>query len=306
MKNLHAWFAAELFLIAFVLETHGANPNWQQYFDSVSVPNLPAGWSTTADNLTNPECVRSLCADPYRWKTFSASPVSAPNAAGVSLGGGGDVKISSLTSPTLSVSGSAQLAFRHAYGSGLRGQLLVKIGTTGQFINVKNTGWGFSSGGYNDTNGYWQGTQGNFVPVSLNIPSSLIGQSITFMWRAHGSSGVWYVDNVEVSGAAETPYWWSQSVSLGSGWRWLSWMGFLNVSWAPWVYHEFLGWMYAPSISPDSMFIWTQDMGWLWTSRAVYSYFWRFQDNSWIYYQLRSVNPRWFYNMGTGRWERRM
>ena len=92
---------------------------------------------------------------------------------------------------------------------------------------------------------------------------------------------------------------------LGNGWRWLDWFGYFNVNSFPWIYHSTLGWLYPYGTSTDSLWFWDPAMNtFWWTSAAVYPFVYRVSEEAWLYYQVGSSNPRWFYNYKTCKWEK--
>ena len=54
--------------------------------------------------------------------------------------------------------------------------------------------------------------------------------------------------------------------------------------------------------TPDDIWMYADDMGWLWTSRTQFPYFFRKSDGAWLWYN-GATNPRWFMNFATGQWE---
>jgi hypothetical protein len=93
---------------------------------------------------------------------------------------------------------------------------------------------------------------------------------------------------------------------LGGGWRRLYWFGdYIPMGAAGWIWHHQHGHLYvSPSTTPEGLWLYAQDMGWLWTGCTTYPYLYRASDRTWLWYN-GSTNPRWFYNMRTGRWESR-
>jgi len=91
---------------------------------------------------------------------------------------------------------------------------------------------------------------------------------------------------------------------LGGGWRRLSWFGdYIPMGGQGWIWHNKHGFFYVPpSSTPESIFFYAQDMGWLWTSSTTYPYLYRFCDGAWLWYN-GATNPRWFLNMSTVQWE---
>ena len=174
-----------------------------QAFDSVSVPTLPAGWTS------------SLTGSGTTWVTTTAQWDTAPNSifapdpAAVS-----DIR---LMSPTISaVPANSQLVFRHRYitESGFDGGALEISINGGAFTDILTAGGTFSSNAYNATisTSYsnplagrqaWSGNSGSFVTTVVNLPASAIGANVQFRWRLGsdttvGSTG-WYVDNVALN-----------------------------------------------------------------------------------------------------------
>ena len=96
---------------------------------------------------------------------------------------------------------------------------------------------------------------------------------------------------------------WQNATDLGIGWKWLDWFGFFNTNNAPWIYHDLHGWLY-PFQEPSGTVFWDADMNaFWWTNETTYPYVYRFSDGSWLFYEIGSVNPRWFYSFTTNRWE---
>ncbi len=94
--------------------------------------------------------------------------------------------------------------------------------------------------------------------------------------------------------------------SLGGGWRRLAWFGdYVPMGSDGWIWHNRHGFFYVPaSATPQNLWLYAQDMGWLYTSSTQYPFLYRANDRAWLWYN-GSRNPRWFRNMATGAWERR-
>jgi hypothetical protein len=93
---------------------------------------------------------------------------------------------------------------------------------------------------------------------------------------------------------------------LGSGWRRLAGFGdYIPMGPDGWIWHNKHGFWYAPPGStPESIWFFSGDMGWLWTSRTLYPFLFRANDGAWLWYN-GSRNPRWFMNFTAGVWEHR-
>lgn len=70
-----------------------------------------------------------------------------------------------------------------------------------------------------------------------------------------------------------------------------------------WIYHLQHDWVYCVGTSASQLWLYTPDLGWLWTSQAIYPFLYRWQDGTWLSYYAGSDNPRYFYNHSTFSWE---
>ncbi len=98
---------------------------------------------------------------------------------------------------------------------------------------------------------------------------------------------------------------WDDAVTLGGGWQWSAWFGYIYTANMPWTYHPQHGWLYAIGSDPASVVFWDPSMQFWWTGDGAYPFLYRFSDASWLWYQRDSDNPRWFRNLTTGQWEER-
>ena len=96
---------------------------------------------------------------------------------------------------------------------------------------------------------------------------------------------------------------WIAAADLGNGWYWSSWFGYFNASHDPWIFHLQHGWMYCIGTDPSSLWLYDLSMGWLWTGSTTYSYLYSSSDNAWLWYEVGTASPRWFYNFKTAQWE---
>ena len=91
---------------------------------------------------------------------------------------------------------------------------------------------------------------------------------------------------------------------LGGGWRRLTWFGDYAVMGAEgWIWHNKHGFFYvATSSTPGDVWLYANDMGWLYTGNTLYPFLYRSSPASWLWYN-GATNPRWFRNLTTGQWE---
>ena len=171
---------------------------------------------------------------------------------------------------------------------------------------------------------------GQTVAVSAIVPWTATSQSPwititggasginngTVTYRIEANSGAARSGTLSVTGggltrtltvnqAAAYAGWDSGYQSLGGGWRRLTWFGdYVPMGLDGWIWHNKHGFMYVPAGgTPQSVWIYTQDMGWLWTGGTTYPFLYRASPEAWLWYN-GARNPRWFINMTLGQWER--
>ncbi|MDQ4123303.1 MAG: M36 family metallopeptidase [Acidobacteriota bacterium] len=175
---------------------------FQQNFDGVNAPSLPAGWTSIISG-----------ANAQGWRTSTASSDSAPNSVFVpnpDSGGGAD-----LTTPVFTLnSNDAILSFRHRFQTEKDwdgGSLEISI-SGGAFQEITAAGGTFITGGYNGPlrgtgnplegrNG-WTGNSNGYITTSIQLPPSAHGVAVQLRWRmGHDNSegGIgWNVDNIRI------------------------------------------------------------------------------------------------------------
>lgn len=138
-------------------------------------------------------------------------------------------------------------------------------------------------------------------PYTFVWPDALAGDYVltATAWDTDGNMAV--SPPVTIHGTAPI---WQDAVQLGGGgWRWLSWFGFFEEDGNGWIWHVQHGWLNTESLTTASIWFYSMDMGWLWTSETSYPYLYRWSDGAWLWYLEGSSSPRWFYNFNTAAWE---
>ncbi len=132
--------------------------------------------------------------------------------------------------------------------------------------------------GYVDNDWMWEFTPGQqeraLALAALNKPS--IEQ--TYLWK-------------------ETPY-------TGDGYHYVSWMQqHIYTHYLTSFHHPEHGWMSTNAESLDAVWLYTSDLGWLYTTQNHYPNIYRASDDAWLWYDIGTDNPRYFYNFKTSSWE---
>lgn len=193
----------------FKLQTGTPTLVFTENFDGVTVPALPAGW-TTANTGAMP-----------LFTTTTTAADTAPNAASITFPS--TTASSELVSPSVAVpANGAQLTFRHSYLSEFEwdgGVLEISI-NGGAFVDIVDAGGTFETGSYNwaftrtadgntsvlQSRAGWMGNSNGFVTTTVNLPASSYGQSVRFKFRAASDSSTtvtgshWRIDSIVLNG----------------------------------------------------------------------------------------------------------
>lgn len=165
------------------------------------------------------------------------------------------------------------------------------------------------SGGADPANIFWQvgssvtlGTESVMKGTIMAMSSITIATGATLDGRALARFGGVTMDANTITRPV-AGYLWAGAVDLGGGWKWLNWFGYFNTNADPWIRHQQHGWMHVTGTQACGLWLWTADMGYLWTTATLYPTLYRAHDGAWLWYSRDSVNPRWFYNFQTQSWE---
>ncbi len=190
---------------------------FQENFDGVTAPDLPAGWTTSASGVQQP------------WKTVTNRQQTAPNS--IFSPDPNNIGLNELVSPPFLISSTkAEIQFRNWYEfetTFLRNRLYdgsvleVNIGAGGPFAwrDIEAAGGVFLSGGYdgildtccqNPLGGRrgWSGRSGlnqtsEFVTARAKLPASAAGKFVRLRWRIGTDIGGFregqYIDNLRVT-----------------------------------------------------------------------------------------------------------
>lgn len=200
--------SVDLGTVTYSFSLGALSSTFTQGFDGVTVPALPAGWTTSAGGA------ESL------WVTSTTQRDTLPNAA--FSPDPSTVGSNTLVSPVIPIlTSSAKLTFRNNYsleaGSGTVGYdggvLDIKIGG-GAFQDILAAGGSFASGGYTRTisSSYsnplkgrqaWSGSSSGFITTVANLPAAAAGQNIQLRWMCGTDNSIgkagWYIDTISIS-----------------------------------------------------------------------------------------------------------
>ena len=97
----------------------------------------------------------------------------------------------------------------------------------------------------------------------------------------------------------------ADSVRLSQpGWKDSNWFGSFyqpheDISW---ILHRHHGWLYSAEADAHSLWLWSPDQKWLWTSPGIYPHLYRHKDATWIYLMVQ-LPGKTYYNFSTKSFE---
>ena len=178
---------------------------FSENFDSVTAPNLPAGWLTANSGVGTPFVTTTTAPDSPPNSIFTPNPSAVGGA--------------SLTSPSIPItSAAAVVTFRNNYNtenSWDGGALEISI-NGGAFTDILAAGGRFIEGGYNGSLGVatgnpvsgraaWTGNSGGYITSKAQLPASARFQNVQLRWLFGSDTNTfevgWNVDNVQVAGS---------------------------------------------------------------------------------------------------------
>ncbi|GEM_PF-1656194 len=89
---------------------------------------------------------------------------------------------------------------------------------------------------------------------------------------------------------------------LNAGWAWSDWLGTVYTPDAPWIFHLQNGWHYVLEETIGGVWMYSEDLEWLFSSRIFYPYLYSHGRGNWVYYLRGTAAPRYFYDFGEEDW----
>jgi HYR domain-containing protein len=196
------------------------NVAYQENFDGVTAPALPAGW-VSATTAGAADCtLTGTCALTSQWTTAAAGADTAPNAA--FHNDPSCVTDNTLDTPSIAItSASSQLTFRNSFNteSTFDGCVLEVSSPNingGAFTDITNAavGGSFVTGGYNGAisgsflspiagRQAWSGNSAGFITTTANLGPNVNGQTIKLRFRFASDCSVsatgWTIDTIRIS-----------------------------------------------------------------------------------------------------------
>ena len=81
------------------------------------------------------------------------------------------------------------------------------------------------------------------------------------------------------------------------------WLGTYYDSTQGWIYHNYMEWVYSTGAAGDGLWLWHENIGWMWTQDGIYPYLYNYLNEHWIYLDLTAKTDKRFYDFSLGTWK---
>ena len=81
------------------------------------------------------------------------------------------------------------------------------------------------------------------------------------------------------------------------------WLGTYYDSTQGWIYHNYLEWVYSTGAAGDGLWLWHENIGWMWTQDGTYPYLYSYINEHWIYLDLATQADKRFYDFSLEAWK---
>lgn len=97
---------------------------------------------------------------------------------------------------------------------------------------------------------------------------------------------------------------WTDFEGDPAAWKLSPWFGYFLSAHTEtgWIYHYNHGWWFALGDSEESIWFYSNDLGWIWTGRDLYPYLYQHRNAVWLSYLKDTMGPRWFFDCRAEAW----
>ena len=103
----------------------------------------------------------------------------------------------------------------------------------------------------------------------------------------------------------QAPLWANAVPETATDWWRSQWFGtFYRDGASDWIMHAELGWLYPLAHLTEGVWLWKQNMGWLWTDTKTFPFLYQNMTGGWVYFHGSSQDSLLFYHYREERWIR--
>ena len=137
------------------------------------------------------------------------------------------------------------------------------------------------------------------------VKDLIAGKKYFFRAYAQNKEGVGYGSVLDLRTVRNVSPWWIDARSdVAANWWTSSWFGsfYMNEANASWIMHSEMGWLYPMESPKSGVWLWKENLGWLWTNEEFYPFLYQNTSASWLYFYGASQGKPLFYDYKDERW----
>ena len=137
------------------------------------------------------------------------------------------------------------------------------------------------------------------------VKDLIAGKKYFFRAYARNKEGVGYGLVLDLGTVRNVSPWWIDARSgVATNWWTSSWFGsfYMNEANASWIRHSEMGWLYPMESPKSGVWLWKENLGWLWTDEEFYPFLYQNTSASWIYFFGSREGTLLFYDYSTKLW----
>ncbi|MBT5716778.1 MAG: DUF5011 domain-containing protein, partial [Opitutae bacterium] len=149
-------------------------------------------------------------------------------------------------------------------------------------------------------------SNGSGLKFNKVVKDLMAAKKYFFRAYARNKEGVGYgsVLNLRSAQRIFSPRWINAKPGVAANWWTSSWLGsfYMNDANASWIMHSEMGWLYPMESPKSGVWLWKENLGWLWTDEEFYPFLYQNTSGSWLYFYGASQGTMLFYHYRDERW----
>jgi len=155
---------------------------------------------------------------------------------------------------------------------------------------------------YARDNPYREDVAESFLPYfAVRYRSDRITQSLADVISNTIPNRIAYFDKQNFDVGETSQHSWNLAEDHGAGWKSFDWFGHYCETADGWIYHADLGWLHKAGSKTNSIWLYFQNHGWMWTKSEVYPFLYDTDASGWRYYRRIEEKPM-LYDYVTDSW----
>ena len=139
----------------------------------------------------------------------------------------------------------------------------------------------------------------NFSVQNFDANLSISSEIIYIKAFASTANGDFFGQTIRYNPYSPHKNWESHATRLEADWMESEWFGTFIPYTDNWIFHIEMGWLYINNFNPESMWIWSEEKGWVWTTRNLLPFLYSNNTSNWLYILPRELEGKRFYNYET-------